>query len=47
MPRIVGCVGVGIMGSRMCKNLLKAGFQVVAYDLVIIGDVGSKAHPGS
>ena len=33
MPRIVGCVGVGIMGSRMCQNLLKAGFRVVAYDL--------------
>jgi 3-hydroxyisobutyrate dehydrogenase-like beta-hydroxyacid dehydrogenase len=33
MPRRVGCVGVGIMGSRMCRNLLRAGFQVVAYDL--------------
>jgi 3-hydroxyisobutyrate dehydrogenase-like beta-hydroxyacid dehydrogenase len=25
-------VGVGIMGSRMCRNLLKAGFPVVAFD---------------
>ncbi|MDP1989546.1 MAG: NAD(P)-dependent oxidoreductase [Syntrophales bacterium] len=33
MFQIVGCVGVGIMGSRMCRNLLKAGFRVVAYDL--------------
>jgi len=33
MSRIVGCVGVGIMGSRMCQSLLKAGFRVVAYDL--------------
>ena len=33
MSRTVGCVGVGIMGSRMCQNLLKSGFRVVAYDL--------------
>jgi 3-hydroxyisobutyrate dehydrogenase len=33
MSRIVGCVGVGIMGSRMCESLLRAGFRVVAYDL--------------
>jgi len=25
-------VGVGIMGSRMCANLVKAGFQVTAFD---------------
>ncbi len=25
-------VGVGIMGSRMCANLVKAGFQVAAFD---------------
>jgi len=33
MPRTVGCVGLGIMGSRMCGNLRKAGFRVVGYDL--------------
>jgi 3-hydroxyisobutyrate dehydrogenase len=33
MPHIVGCVGVGIMGQRMCRNLIKAGFRVWAYDL--------------
>jgi 3-hydroxyisobutyrate dehydrogenase len=33
MLRTIGCVGVGIMGSRMCGNLLKAGFRVVGYDL--------------
>ena len=33
MSRIVGCVGVGIMGSRMSQRLFKAGFQVVAHDL--------------
>jgi 3-hydroxyisobutyrate dehydrogenase-like beta-hydroxyacid dehydrogenase len=32
VPKIVGMVGVGIMGSRMCKNLSRAGFKVVAYD---------------
>jgi 3-hydroxyisobutyrate dehydrogenase len=32
MPQTVGCVGVGIMGSRMGQRLLKAGFQVEAYD---------------
>jgi 3-hydroxyisobutyrate dehydrogenase len=32
VPQRVGCVGIGIMGQRMCRNLLKAGFAVVAYD---------------
>jgi 3-hydroxyisobutyrate dehydrogenase-like beta-hydroxyacid dehydrogenase len=30
--RKVGMVGVGIMGSRMCANLVKAGFEVTACD---------------
>ena len=29
---MVGLVGVGIMGSRMCANLVDAGFKVIAYD---------------
>lgn len=33
MTLTIGCVGVGIMGRRMCKNLLAAGFPVTAYDL--------------
>jgi len=33
MPHTVGCIGVGIMGQRMCRNLIKAGFSVWAYDL--------------
>jgi len=33
MPHTVGCVGVGIMGQRMCRNLIKAGFKVWVYDL--------------
>lgn len=28
----VGFVGLGIMGKPMCKNLLKAGYEVTAYD---------------
>lgn len=28
----VGFVGLGIMGLPMCKNLLKAGYEVTAYD---------------
>jgi 3-hydroxyisobutyrate dehydrogenase-like beta-hydroxyacid dehydrogenase len=30
--RTVGMVGVGIMGSRMCANLVRAGFEVTAFD---------------
>lgn len=33
MPHTIGFVGVGIMGQRMCRNLLKAGFPVWAYDV--------------
>ncbi|OGB95399.1 MAG: hypothetical protein A2Z31_03245 [candidate division NC10 bacterium RBG_16_65_8] len=32
MPQRIGFVGIGIMGQRMCRNLLKAGFPVLAYD---------------
>lgn len=34
MPTTVGFIGIGLMGSRMSANLLKAGFPVVAYDLL-------------
>lgn len=33
-------VGLGIMGSRMCANLVKAGFDVHAYDV----DAGAVAR---
>jgi len=33
MPQKIGFVGIGIMGQRMCRNVLKAGFSVVAYDV--------------
>ena len=30
----VGFVGLGIMGKPMCRNLIKAGHQLVVYDIV-------------
>ncbi len=30
--RRVGVVGLGVMGSRMAKNLLRAGYEVVVYN---------------
>jgi 2-hydroxy-3-oxopropionate reductase len=30
----IGFVGLGIMGSPMCRNLLKAGHKLVVYDIV-------------
>lgn len=33
MIKKVGFIGVGMMGGPMAKNLLKAGFDVVAYDI--------------
>lgn len=33
MPRNIGFVGAGIMGRRMCRNLLGAGFPVWVHDL--------------
>jgi 2-hydroxy-3-oxopropionate reductase len=29
----IGFIGLGIMGKPMAKNLLKAGYELVAYDL--------------
>ncbi|HHT79825.1 MAG TPA: NAD(P)-binding domain-containing protein, partial [Spirochaetales bacterium] len=29
----IGFIGLGIMGKPMVKNLLKAGHEVVAFDL--------------
>jgi 2-hydroxy-3-oxopropionate reductase len=33
MKKKIGFIGLGIMGRPMAKNLLKAGFPIVAYDL--------------
>jgi len=34
MKQKVGMIGLGIMGSAMSANLLKAGFPVIGYDIV-------------
>jgi 2-hydroxy-3-oxopropionate reductase len=34
MDKMIGFIGLGIMGKPMSKNLLKAGYQVVVYDIV-------------
>jgi 2-hydroxy-3-oxopropionate reductase len=34
METVIGFIGLGIMGLPMAKNLLKAGYQVIGYDLV-------------
>lgn len=34
MPSAVGMIGLGIMGSAMAGNLLKAGFRVVGHDVL-------------
>ena len=33
MKKKIGFIGLGIMGKPMAKNLLKAEFSIVAYDL--------------
>ena len=33
-PRRVGVIGLGIMGSAMSANLVKAGFEVRGFDIV-------------
>jgi len=32
MNRKVGIIGLGIMGMPMARNLIKAGFEVTAYN---------------
>ena len=44
----IGFIGLGIMGKPMCKNLLKAGYDVVCFDMVTaamddVVSVGGKA----
>ena len=29
----IGFIGLGIMGKPMARNLLKAGYQLVVYDI--------------
>ena len=32
--KAVGMIGLGIMGSAMSANLMRAGFKVVGYDVL-------------
>lgn len=34
MSQNIGFIGLGIMGKPMCKNLLKAGYSLIVYDVV-------------
>ena len=46
----IGFIGLGIMGKPMSKNLLKAGYQLVVYDIVAAAVeevVGAGAEKGS
>jgi len=29
----IGFIGLGIMGKPMCRNLMKAGYELIVYDL--------------
>ena len=31
--RIIGFIGLGNMGSQMARHLVKAGYEVLAYDI--------------
>src|SRR5215831_16385292 len=32
MPETIGFIGLGVMGKPMAKNLIKAGFSLVAFN---------------
>jgi 2-hydroxy-3-oxopropionate reductase len=34
MDKKIGFIGLGIMGKPMARNLIKAGYSLVVYDLV-------------
>jgi len=47
----IGFVGLGTMGSRMARNLLKTGFPLIAYDIVAdraqtLVAAGARSAPG-
>ena len=33
MMKKIGFIGLGIMGKPMAKNLLKAGYSLIVYDI--------------
>ena len=34
MKKKIGFIGLGIMGKPMAKNLIKAGYSLIVYDIV-------------
>ena len=36
MGKKIGFIGLGIMGKPMSKNLLKAGYSLIVYDINIL-----------
>jgi putative dehydrogenase len=46
MSKIVGITGIGIMGSAMAANLMKAGFEVVGFDPSADAIAAHKARGG-
>jgi 3-hydroxyisobutyrate dehydrogenase-like beta-hydroxyacid dehydrogenase len=50
MPETIGLIGLGVMGSAMARNLIRAGHEVVGYDidgarLAAFGEMGGQpAH---
>lgn len=46
MDKVVGVVGLGIMGGAMAKNLLAAGFKVVGFDVSEAARTAFKSRGG-
>jgi L-threonate 2-dehydrogenase len=46
MRNAVGMIGLGIMGSAMASNLMKAGFRVIGHDVVPKARVGHRRAGG-
>ncbi|MFC1798486.1 NAD(P)-dependent oxidoreductase [Thermodesulfobacteriota bacterium] len=47
MDRTIGIIGLGIMGTAMSANLIKAGFQVIGYDILAERIKALEANGGS
>ncbi len=43
----IGIIGLGIMGGAMAANLVKAGFQVIGYDVAADATERLRAHGGT
>lgn len=43
----IGFIGLGIMGKPMAKNLMKAGHELVVYDVIAANVDNVVARPGA